>query len=137
MVALEVSELPALPRRVANASAEETYHYAWLSTLLERVVAQVGAECAEQGLKTHWILFQKRVVDPILGNQSAPSLADLCRTQSIEDAKTASNMIITVKRRFRTALLEHVRRTVLAEEQAADELNELLRFFPKSAQHSE
>jgi len=110
---------------------------AWLSALLERVVAQVGAECVEQGLTTHWTLFEQRVVEPILSSQSAPSLADLCRTHGIEDVKTASNMIITVKRRFRTALLEHVRRTVLAREQAAEELDELLRFFPKSAQHSE
>jgi len=137
LVSLDVAEPPALPARVANASAEETYHYAWLSALLERVVAQVGAECVEQGLTTHWTLFEQRVVEPILSSQSAPSLADLCRTHGIEDVKTASNMIITVKRRFRTALLEHVRRTVLAREQAADELDELLRFFPKSAQHSE
>ena len=135
LVSLNISEPPALPRRVADASAEGTYHYAWLSALLERVIAQVGAECVEQGMKTHWTLFQERVVRPILGSQSVPSLTDLCEIHGIEDAKTASNMIITVKRRFRTALLQHVRRTVLAKDEALDELEELLQFFPKSAQH--
>jgi len=137
LIALDICEPPALPQRVANASAEETYHYAWLSALLERVIAQLSAECVEQGLKTHWALFQERIVGPILGSQSVPSLADLCRIHGIEDAKTASNMIITVKRRFRAALLEHVRRTVLAKDQALDELEELLQFFPKLAQHSQ
>jgi RNA polymerase sigma-70 factor (ECF subfamily) len=137
LIPLEVSEPPAVPERVANASAEETYHYAWLSALLERAIAEVSTQCAEEGLKAHWKLFQERVVGPILDSRTAPPLADLCRTYGIEDAKTASNMIITVKRRFRTALLGHVRRTVLAEDQAADELDELLRFFPRRAQHSE
>ena len=59
LVSLDVVELPVLPERVANASAEEAYHYAWLSALLERVVAQVGAECVEEGLKIHWKLFQR------------------------------------------------------------------------------
>jgi len=137
LIALDISEPPALPQRVADASAEETYHYAWLSALLERVIAQVKAECAEQGLKTHWTLFQERVVGPILGGQSVPSLTDLCEIHGAEDAKTASNMIITVKRRFHATLLQHVRRTVLARDEAFDELEELLRFFPKSAQHFE
>ena len=135
LVSLEVVEPPALPQRVANATAEDTYHYAWLSALLERVIAQVRAECAEQGMKTHWTLFEDRVVRPILSGQPAPSLADLCESHSIEDAKTASNMIVTVKRRFRAALLQHVRRTVLARDQALDELEELLQFFPNSAQY--
>jgi hypothetical protein len=135
LVTLNVSEPPALPRRVADAAPENAYHYAWLSALLERVIAQVSAECAEQGMKTHWDLFQARVVQPILGRQSAPSLSDLCQAQGVKDTKTASNMIITVKRHFRGALLEHVRRTVLAKDQALDELEELLQFFPKSAQH--
>ncbi len=134
LVSLAISEPPALPQRVADATAEETYHYAWLSALLERVIAQVEGECAEGGLKTHWALFHERVVRPILGGQPAPSLADLCESHGIEDAKTASNMIITVKRHFRRALLQHVRRTVLAKDQALDELEELLQFFPNSAQ---
>ena len=44
-------------------------------------------------------------------------------------------MIITVKRRFRAALMQHVRNTVLSQGQAPDELEELLQFLPKSAQH--
>ena len=133
LVSLAISEPPALPQRVADAAAEETYHYAWLSALLERVVAQVEGECTEGGLKTHWELFHERVVRPILGGQPAPSLADLCESHGIEDAKKASNIIVTLKRRFRNSLLQHVRRTVLAKDQALDELEELLQFFPRNA----
>lgn len=82
----------------------------------------------------HWALFRGRVVWPILEHRPTPSLADLCETHGIESTKTASNMIITVKRRFRAALLKQVRRTVLSGDQAPDELEELLQFLPKSAQ---
>jgi hypothetical protein len=43
-------------------------------------------------------------------------------------------MLITVKRRFQAALKNHVRRTVLAEDQVHEELLELMRFFEKPAQ---
>lgn len=134
LISLEVAEVPALPVEVANASEEQSYHYAWVSTLLERVIAAVRAECAEQGMSTHWQLFSERVVQPILADQPAPSVASLCQAHGIAETQTASNMIVTVKRRFRAALLQYVRRTLLDGGQAREELEELLRFFPKHAQ---
>ena len=103
--------------------------------MLARVLTEVEVECERQGLKTHWALFQERIVRPILDAQPTPSLSDLCQAHVLEDPKTASNMIITVKRRFRAALLQHVRQTVLSGDQAADELEELLQFLPEGAQH--
>jgi len=131
----DMDEEPILPLSVVQTTAEESYHYAWLSSLLERVISELKDACEREGLDTHWALFQEHVVRPILGNQSPPSLAQLCESYHIEDVKKASNMLITVKRRFRAALMEHVRNTVLSQGQAADELEELLQFLPKSAQH--
>jgi RNA polymerase sigma-70 factor (ECF subfamily) len=132
---LDMDEEPILPLSVVQTTAEESYHYAWLSFLLERVISELKDTCEREGLETHWALFQERVVRPILSNQSPPSLAQLCESYHIEDVKKASNMLITVKRRFRAALMEHVRNTVLSQGQASDELEELLQFLPKSAQH--
>ena len=86
-------------------------------------------------MDTHWVLFHQRVVDPIMGGQSPKSLTDLSRKHGVEDAKKASNMIVTVKRRFRTALMQNVRRTLLSGDQASEEMEELLQYLPKSAQH--
>jgi hypothetical protein len=44
-------------------------------------------------------------------------------------------MIVTIKRRFRKALMQHVRRTLLSGDQASEEMEELLQYLPKSAQH--
>ncbi len=134
-VAFEMEEEPVLPESVAQTTAEDSYHYAWLSSLLERVLDEVKEACEDEGLELHWALFNKRVVWPIFGNRTPPSLPELCESYDIDDVKKASNMIITVKRRFRIALMQHVRNTVLSQGQAPEELEELLKFLPKSAQH--
>jgi len=134
-VAFEMDDEPVLPESVAQTTAEDSYHYAWLSSLLERVLDEVKEACEDDGMELHWALFNKRVVWPIFGNRTPPSLPELCETYDIDDVKKASNMMITVKRRFRAALMEHVRNTVLSQGQAPEELEELLKFLPKSAQH--
>ena len=137
VVSFEIDQEPVLPDSVAQTTAEDSYHYAWLSSLLERVLEEVKKDCERQGLDIHWALFNKRIVWPIFGDKSPPSLTELCEAYDIEDEKKASNMIITVKRRFKAALMQHIRNTVLSQSQAPDELEELLQFFPKSAQHFE
>jgi hypothetical protein len=103
--------------------------------LLEHVLDEVKETCGDEGLELHWALFYKRVVWPIFGGRTPPSLSELCETYDIDDVKKASNMMITVKRRFRVVLMEHIRNTVLSQGQAPEELEELLKFLPKGAQH--
>jgi hypothetical protein len=134
-IAFEMEEEPVLPESVAQTTAEDSFHYAWLSSLLEHVLDEVKEACEDEGMDIHWALFNKRVVWPIFGNRTPPSLPELCESYDIDDVKKASNMIITVKRRFKTALMQHVRNTVLSQGQAPEELEELLQFLPKSAQH--
>ena len=40
-------------------------------------------------------------------------------------------MIVTVKRRFQSALKQYIRSTVASESQMADELKEILKFLPE------
>lgn len=137
LTSLEIAELPDLPQSFVQATAEDSYHYAWLSALLERATAKVRTACQEQGMETHWILFHERILQPILNNSNPTSLTKLCENHGIEDTKKASNMIVTVKRRFRNVLLDLVRKTVVSEEQANEEFQYLLKFLPESAQHPE
>ena len=137
LVSLEVAELPNLPKSFAQATAEDSYHYAWLSTLLERATIEVRTACQQQGMETHWILFHERILQPILNNSEPVTLPRLCEIHGIEDTKKASNMIVTVKRRFRNVLMGLVRKTVVSEEQANEEFHYLLKFLPENAQHPE
>ena len=135
LISLDMGDAPTLPQSVESASPEESFHYAWLSALLERVLAEVRGDCEREGLEAHWQLFDQRVVKPIMGGQSPVSLAKLSQAQGIGDVKEASNRVITVKRRFRKALMQHVSRTLLSGDQASEEMEELLQYLPKSAQH--
>lgn len=134
LVSLDMVALPASPQDIADSTPEDSYHYAWLSSLLERVICELRSRYCEQGMETHWALFDEHVLRPILGSGSPPSLAQLCRQHGVEDLKKASNMIVTVKRAFRSALTDYVRSTVISEEHASEELSDLLHFFPREAQ---
>jgi len=107
-----------------------------MSALLDQILATVCRECQSRGLEVHWQLFQERVVRPILDGTAPASLSDLCARHAIADPQQVSNMIATVKRRFRSALRQYVRTTVLSEDEVDEELAEITQFFPKSAQDS-
>jgi len=137
LASLDTTEIPDLPESFSTAKAEDSFHYAWLSSLLEHVVAQVKNTCKENDMEIHWAIFKERVLEPILCASESVSLTELCERHGIEDTKKASNMIVTVKRRFRSVLMEHVRNTVISDEQATEELQYLLQFLPENAQRQE
>jgi len=135
LVQLETIEPAEVPEAISNLGPEEAYNYAWLSGLLDQILSEVEAKCREDGMEIHWNIFSDRVVQPILENVNPPSLADICKKYGVEDEKKASNMIITVKRRFQEALKQYIRDTVTSETQISEELEEIIRCFPKRAQH--
>lgn len=137
LASLDMVELPNLPQSFSKATAEDSYHYAWLSALLERATVEVKTTCQKQGMEVHWALFHARILQPILGHSDPATLSQLCENYGIEDTKKASNMIVTVKRRFRSVLMELVRNTVVSEEQAHEEFQYLLKFLPENAQRPE
>jgi len=134
---LDAMDLSELPPAVSGLDAEASFNYAWATTLLEEVLEVVECECRRDSLGTHWQLFHDRILQPILEASRVPSLPNLCDRYGIEDAARVSNMIITVKRRFQTALYRHVRRLVASDEQVREEFEEIRRFFPDFAQDGE
>jgi DNA-directed RNA polymerase specialized sigma24 family protein len=135
LVSLDTADEPVFPHVHPDMTAEESYNYGWMSALLDRVLSDVEAKCREQDMSIHWNVFNDRLVQPILGQQTSPSLEDICEKYRIADRKKASNMTITVKRCFQAVLQEHVRNTVISDDQTREELQEIMQFFPKSAQH--
>jgi hypothetical protein len=135
IVSLDAIEQPVLPQSVIASSPEDSYNYAWVSALLDQVLSDVKRICYEQEMETHLSIFSERVVQPMLNNAASPPLKDICEKYGIENEKKASNMIITVKRRFQNALKQYIRSTVASESQMAEELKEILKFLPKKAQH--
>jgi hypothetical protein len=133
LIPLEMVEPPELSHLVAEADPEDCFHYAWVSALLERVLEEVEADCRRDGKTVHWHLFRDRVLAPILDRSDPVPLAVICTRYGVEGEAQASNMIITVKRRFQKLLREDLRRSVMSEELLAEEWDEIRRFFPKIA----
>lgn len=137
LVPLDMADPPDLPQAVSELEPEDCFNYTWKSALLDQSLSEVETQCLEQGMETHWYAFRDRVVQPTLDNLGPPKLAEICARYGIEDENKASNMIITVKRRFQTVLQRNLRITVASEGGMEEELREILRFFPQSAQDSE
>jgi len=116
-------------------SPEDSFNYAWVSSLLDRVLAEVKEGCAQQGKGVHWTIFDERVLQPIIRGTVPPSMTEICRKYGIENPIKASNMIVTIKRRLQKAFAEHLRSSVTSDEAARDELEEIRRFLPEVAQY--
>ncbi len=118
-----------LPEPVDGLTAEQSFNYAWVSDLLDNMLEEVQAKCRSQGKAIHWQVFQDRVLQPIMENVPAPSLKEICDKYGIESTARASNMIVTVNRRFRATLKRHLRRAVTDNADVEDELKELMQIF--------
>lgn len=129
LVSLDMIDTPDLPPSVVQSAPEETFNYAWVSALLEQVLDEVQAKCEERDLVLHWQVFRDRIVRPILNRTEPLSMKAICARYGIEDTIMASNMMTTAKRLFHTILKQHVRNSVMSEEDTSDEMAQIKRFF--------
>ncbi len=133
LVPLDVADLPELPGAALEGSDADCFTYAWKSTLIDQTVSEVSEACARQGLQTHWRVFEEKVLQPIYHHAEPPSMREICARCDVENESVASNMLVTVKRRFRETLRRNLRLTVLSEGDIDDECREILSLFPKGA----
>jgi len=137
VVPLDLVAPPEIPQSISRSAPENTFNYAWISTLLERVLEKVERECREDGKDIHWSVFCNRILHPIMDRNAPPSLKEIAAKYGISDESKASNMIVTVKRRLQVALKQHLRESVTSDEYLTGELEQMRQFFPKIAQDSE
>jgi RNA polymerase sigma-70 factor (ECF subfamily) len=131
IVKLQDSELPDLPKNQSQAKPEQVFHYAWASQLLDQVLTRLKDECYRTGKEIHWEIFNARVLAPIFDIGQTPSIAELCAKYGIDSETQASNMIITVKRRFRATLQRCLRQFVQSDSEVQTEFNELMKILSK------
>jgi RNA polymerase sigma-70 factor (ECF subfamily) len=134
LVSLDVADMADLPSAMTTLTPEDAFTYAWVSALLEQVLRDVETVCKADGKAIHWQVFRDRVLCPVMQGGEAPAMESLCRKYGIAHPAQASNMIVTVKRRFRAALGERLRDSVMSDEEAEAELQDIKRFLPRLAQ---
>jgi len=128
---LDDAKLSDMPIANLKLCPDQVFHYAWATNVLDQVFATVKKEYYTTGRAAYWEVFQATVVAPILDNTEAPSLTEHCEKYGIESEKKASNMTITVKRRFSTALKHHLRQFVDSDSEVEDELRALIEILSK------
>jgi hypothetical protein len=134
IASLEYIDSNQLVEPLSGLTAEESFHYAWVSSLLDDVFVEVEADCKTHDLTVHWNLFRDRVLEPIACEAEPPSLTKLCEKYGIEDKKKASNMVVTVNRRVQAAITRHLREALSEETTVEEETKEIMRALLKIAQ---
>ncbi|MBN1507576.1 MAG: sigma-70 family RNA polymerase sigma factor [Sedimentisphaerales bacterium] len=134
LVALESIDPTELIGPVSGLTAKESFDYAWVSALLDTVLAEVETDCDEHSLTAHWNVFRDRVLEPIAQDTEPPSLAEICEKYGLENTKTASNMVVTVTRRLQAAIRRHLRQVLSAETTVEEETREIMQALLKTAQ---
>ena len=132
LIPLETVELSRLPRSDAESIPRSISDNARLSELIEHVLEQVEAEYQKKGKPAHWYLFREHVLRPLVDQTDCPRLKEVAERCHIDEA-TASNMVVTVKRRLRRLILQRLQRPAVSSEQAGNEIEEIRRYAGATA----
>ncbi|MFC1604645.1 RNA polymerase sigma factor [Planctomycetota bacterium] len=125
-------ETPDLANLDIHESAPDPNHafcYAWVSTLLDQVLADIKEEYCSTQRAGHWEVFRLRVLAPIFENTKEPSYKEICGKCNIADESKVANMIVTVKRRFRSVLKRNLRNLARTDAEADEEFAEIFRIL--------
>lgn len=133
VITLDMEVLANIPTTETEKGPEHLFCYAWASDILDQVLVALEEEYCGTGRPAHWYIFREKVVEPILGDVEEPSLTDLCRKYDIENEKKASNMLITVKRRFGSILHRTLRASAQSDHEVQDEIAELMNILSGGA----
>jgi hypothetical protein len=134
LIKLEIARLPVLPQTVSKWSPEACFHYAWKSAILDLTLSAVKEDCLRAGQEMHWHVFRDQLLHPTLEGRDPPPLKEIRQRYGLASEKIASNMVITVKRRFQRLLRKHLRSTVSSDTEADEEFRDFLETWHFGAQ---
>lgn len=126
----QVDEL--LEYEAISDSADDMFNYAWACEILDQILKQTEDQCRISGKAVHWDVFRKKVLGPIIDGTESPPLSEICQRYDIDSEAKASNMIVTVKRRFSAVLKRVLRQYVESDVQIDEEFDRLLMVLSKS-----
>ena len=103
-VDMDESIIEQIPAEERSAGPDRVLGYSCSCSVIDNVLEQLRTHYYRSGKPRHWKVFAARVAMPILDNKKPPSLKELCKKYDIKDENTASTMIVTVKRLFRSIM---------------------------------
>ena len=121
-VSLELTNIP----ETTPVDPTGAFVYAWATRILDKTLDDLQSECCKDGKAIHWKVFSAKVLRPIRETAEAPTLKEICDDLGVKDEVKASNMIITVKRRFKKLLRRQIRQHVVSDAEVDQELEEIV-----------
>lgn len=110
------------PEPAAPATGPDAFDREWAAAVIELTLQRLEEACREDDLGPHWTAFKINVVGPTLRKTQPLSMEALAERIGAADATQASNMLQTVKRRFKRLLREVVAETVADQGEVEQEL---------------
>lgn len=110
------------PQPAAPQAASDPFDREWAAAVIEVTLQRLEEACNEDDLRAHWAAFRINVVGPTLRKTQPLSMDELAVRIGAADATQASNMLQTVKRRFKRLLREVVAETVADRGEVEQEL---------------
>ena len=101
-----------VPEPAAPEAGADTFDREWAAAVIEVTIQRLEEACREDDMEPHWQAFRLNVVGPTLRKAKALSMDELAKAIGAADGTQASNMLQTVKRRFKRLLREVVSETV-------------------------
>jgi len=126
MVSLNSEEMPDLPKDLRQSPPDQVFCYAWATSILDETLLLVEEDCRRQGQLSHWKVFQDRVLLPLFESQTALSVAEICDKHEIPHESQVSNMVVTVKRKFKRILEDCIQAQLDPGQEVGSELQDMM-----------
>jgi RNA polymerase sigma-70 factor (ECF subfamily) len=133
IVHMEAPDLANLNISGSNPDPSHVFCYAWASTLLDKVLAEIKEEYCSTQQAVHWEVFRLRVLAPIFENTKVPSYRQICEKHNISDESKVANMVVTVKRRFQSVLRRNLRHLAGSDAEAEEEFEEVFQILSQQS----
>lgn len=131
IVHMEASDLANLDVSDFTPDPNRAFCYAWVSNLLDQVLMEIKEEYCSTQRAGHWEVFRLKVLAPLFEDTEVPSHREICERCHITDESKVANMIVTVKRRFRSVFRRILRDLSSSEADADHEFGEILEILSK------
>ncbi len=131
IIELSPDKLAELPIPDTIETPEEAFYCGWAADILDQVLSELREEYRSTNRSAHWEIFRLTVLIPIKEDVKASPLKELCEKIGVDSVSKASNMIVTVKRRFRSILRRKLRDFVHSDTAVEEELRSVFEILSK------
>jgi DNA-directed RNA polymerase specialized sigma24 family protein len=127
----DVADLPEGVLPADPATPARAFLRSWAETVVRRVLAALQAEYAGPDRRVHYEIFHRLLIAPILEGSAAPAQRDLAKALGLAE-KEVANRLVTARRAYQRLLREEIRQYAASEEEVAEEIQDIFRFFSGS-----